>query len=133
MAGGERVKKLKLRFTIHVSEIENGISVTIDSEGCDRVPFKCELCLEPGCMVTGEGFAVSGHAGESIVAKSGSIVVQKEEDCLSIGPGFGLHNYTRDMRGSEEPKRGALTVYFTDYTPIRRTIQIVGSPRGERY
>ena len=131
--GRETVKKLKLRFTIHVSEIENGISVTIESEGCDRVPFKCELCLEPDCMVTGEGFTVSGHAGENIVLKSGSIVVQKEEDCLSIGPGFGLHNYTQDMRGSEEPKRGAFTVHFTDYTPVRRTIQIVGCSRGGSY
>jgi hypothetical protein len=43
---------------------------------------------------------------------------EKETDSIVVGPGFGSHTYTSDMRGSEPKSPHDFTVYLTESTNI---------------
>lgn len=117
--------EIKLSLQIIIKEIEQGLELLIKSAGCDRVPIKLEFGITPGCIVEGESYLLDGIAGQSMVAKSGQLRLQKDEDIIQLGPAFGRHWYTDHMRGSEPPSKNDFIVYFTDFTNIDRKITIV--------
>lgn len=118
------VNIIRLNFTADISETEEGLTIHIESEGCDRVPVKVEMCFSAGCIVEGESFMIHGDAGNGIIVKSGFVNVKKGSDNIRVGPGFGKHAYASQMRGSEPQSASEFTVYFTGYTPIKRDILI---------
>ncbi|NSW90705.1 MAG: hypothetical protein HPY74_08540 [Firmicutes bacterium] len=118
------VNILDLVFNVYIAEDENGLNIHVVTDGCDRVPVKLELCFSSYSMVQGESFAVMGEPGQSIVVKSGYVQVRKGADIITVGPGFGKHTYTTDMRGSEPQSKSDYTIYFTDYTNFDRRICI---------
>lgn len=114
--------KIRLNIRVLIREIEDGVRVRIKTDGCDRVPVKIELGFDPGCLVEGDSFVLRGKPGESIVASSGLVRVSKEDDIISVGPAFGKHIFTSEMRGSEPQSENDFTVYFTDFTHLDREI-----------
>lgn len=118
------VNIIKLAMTVDVSETIGGLAVHIESEGCDRVPVKVEMCFSPGCVVEGDSFIVNGEAGGDIIVKSGFVDVKKGADRIRVGPGFAKHAYAPQMRGSEPQSTSEFTVYFTGYTPLKQDIII---------
>ncbi len=133
-----RVKELTLEFTVDIVEVERGIELAISVTGCDRVPFKAEMLFTAGAVITGAGFTLAGREGTGITAGSlseeGSFVdVRLGSEALTVGPAFARHRYTSTMRGSDPPGDDEATLYFTDYTPVNRTIRITRNiPSGVR-
>jgi len=121
------VNIVELAMIVHVTETTDGLAVHIESEGCDRVPVKVEMCFSPGCVVEGDSFIVHGEAGGDIIVKSGFVDVKKGPDRIRIGPAFAKHAYAPQMRGSEPQSDSEFTVYFTGYTPLKRDIIICSS------
>jgi hypothetical protein len=120
----EHVRILDLELTVDILPRNDGVEIEVETAGCDRVPFKLEMIFDNGCLVTGESFVTQGGPGQSITATTGAVKVRKGGTALEIGPAFGVHNYTSAMRGSEPRNREGFTLYFTDFTPVRRRIKI---------
>ncbi len=118
------VNILDLVFDVFIEESEEGINMHLAVNGCDRVPVKVEFCFSPYSMVQNENFAAMGEPGQSMVVKSGFVDVRNGIDTIKIGPAFGKHAYTTEMRGSEPQSKSDYTVYFTDYTNFERDIKI---------
>lgn len=117
-------KQLELNIKVHVKEIDNGISVRVITDGCDRVPIKVEMCITPECLIKTQCSRFVGDAGRNVTISSGNVEVWKDNDRIEIGPGFANHMFTYNMRGSEAPESKDFTVYFTDSTNIDRTFFI---------
>ncbi|MBN2852037.1 MAG: hypothetical protein JXQ23_04805 [Clostridia bacterium] len=115
---------LDLDYKVDIEMLDNGVKMNVNTEGCERVPFKLEFCLSGNCTVKTDSFIIKGTPGESIVTGSESIEAFIGNDRLSIGPGFMSHFYADDMRGSEPKSRNDFTVYFTDFTNINKTVYI---------
>jgi len=82
------------------------------------------LIVDPGSVISGDGFILDGDAGNGITATRGTVTVRKSGNAFSLGPAFGAHGYTRAMRGSEPASKGEFTIYLTDFTPVNRHIEI---------
>lgn len=116
-----------LKMIVQVKEIDKGLNIKVKTEGCDRVPLKLEFCFTPGCRIMGEGFSVYGKPGQSLTATSGFINIKKGTDIMKLGPAFGKHTYTDNMRGSEPVSNHGFTIYFTDFTNIERDLSLLMS------
>lgn len=130
---GRRIgTQVELATRVLVSERDEGVSVAIRTSGCDRVPIKVELCFSAPVQVCGEGFGLTGLAGQSMVVRSGDVVVSDGRNAMRVGPGFAAHSYTHTMRGSEPQSPSEFTVYFTDFTNIDREITLEALPSQGR-
>jgi hypothetical protein len=112
------IKELELSATVTVTPVVDGLELHIVTRGCDRVPLKVEFCVTPGTIVSGSGFMMRSEAGRSITVTSGTVKVRSEKDEITIGPAFGSHLITENMRGSEAPDANCFRLYFTGYTNI---------------
>jgi hypothetical protein len=120
--GHVRILDFDVRLT--VLPVADGVELEVETEGCDRVPVKIEFVCSSGGTVTGESFVVPGNAGNNITVTSGMVQISKDSSRFEIGPAFGSHHYTAEMRGSEPPSSDEFTIYFTGFTPIRKRITI---------
>lgn len=123
------VKKQTLLITVETQETADGLSLRVRTEGCDRVPLKLEMITDAGAVVTGSSFVITGPAGAAVTARAGDIEVARGACKIGVGPAFGLHHYTTGMRGSEPQSAHGFTIYFTDFTPVDRTISIRAQAR----
>jgi len=116
--------ELDLYIKVIFEEIEDGIKVTVSTDGCDRVPVKIELGFTADSTIEGDSFLMQGKAGNSIVAKKGGLKVRKFDEAISIDSAFGEHLFTENMRGSEAISEHHFTVFFTDYTNFNKSFTI---------
>ena len=120
----EHVRILNLEFTVSILPLADGVEIEIESTGCDRVPTKLEIIFDGSCMVQGDAFCLAGNPGQGITVTAGAVKVRKGGDAMDIGPAFGEHHYSDAMRGSEPRSTDGFTLYFTDFTPMRRRVKI---------
>lgn len=119
------VNNLSLSYNVKVELTETGARLHIKTTGCDRVPLKVEFCLTGGCLLKGDNFHVQGKPGNAITIGDGMVDVSLGLDKMKIGPAFMQHWYDSDMRGSAEQDKNGFTVYFTEYTNIDKTVEII--------
>ena len=119
------VSKLSLTYNVRVETTDTGARLHVSTSGCDRVPVKVEFCFTGGCTVRGENFLVQGKPGNAITVGDGMVDVNLGLDKMKIGPAFMQHHYDSSMRGSVEQDKNGFTVYFTEYTNIDKTIEII--------
>lgn len=117
------VSKVDLSFYVDVEFTDDGLSMRVRTEGCDRVPFKLDFCLTGGSTIKSENFMVYGIPGNGIIAGKSMIVASLGTDYIEFGPGFMEHGYAADMRGSQPVDQSSFTVHFTTYTNVNKTIE----------
>lgn len=117
-----------LSFTVTVTEAEHGIDVHVAANGIDRSPIRIELAFDGGGRAESEGFITSAVPGGSIVARKGTVTVSKGRDAITVGPGFGRHNYVAGKFGSQERSKDCFTVYFTDFSCFEHKISLRAVP-----
>lgn len=124
----KREKKLgpDLDIIVSIQEVNNGIEVKVQTEGCDRVPLKIELGFNAGSSVKADGFMCEGTAGNAVTAVSGKVVVSKDADAIEVGPAFATHNFVGGKFGSEGRSVDHFTVFFTDSTNFDHTFTFKG-------
>jgi len=120
--------QVELATRVVVSEKDGEVRVAIQTSGCDRVPIKVELCFSAPVQMYGDGFILTGSSGQSVVIRSGHVVLSDGRSAMRVGPGFAAHTYTSTMRGSEPQSASEFTVYFTDFTNIDREITLAPLP-----
>lgn len=117
-----RTNRFRLHSAVAAREIENGFELSIEVGGTEPVPLAIEITLRPGGNLTGDGLLPAGGAAHAFFLKEGHAVYELAGRRLRIGPGFRRHGWTQ-LRGAE-PRIDGLTLYLTDFTPFKRTIQI---------
>lgn len=118
------VNEVNLKFAIDFIFKDEGVVLSIKTEGCDRVPLKLEFCFTGGCSIEGESFIADGTAGNSIIVGAGDVKASLGSSEIKVGPGFAEHKYASSMRGSVAQSTNDFTVYFTGFSNIDKTIEI---------
>lgn len=121
-ASREIVTGPDLNLRLQISEEEDGVTLRIHTEGCERVPYKIELGVESGCFVKTDGFLCTAQAGGKIVARMGSVELSKGSDCIKIGPCFGSHFHIEGKDGANDTDDTLFHIYFTGFTGTDRAL-----------
>lgn len=113
-----------LRTEVSIKEEENGLEITVKTEGLSGLPLRVEVDIPAGCVLENETFCQRAGQGESMILKSGSLGVRHEDGTIMIGPGYGTHRFQGHYSGEEKNEKG-YSIFLNDYTPYERTFRIV--------
>lgn len=121
----ETVAVQEYRVTVEV-HLENRIlTVRTRTEGCDNIPVKLELMLQPGGMLdvgTAEFFT---RAGDYIFLRSGETTYTYSDfSRITVRGAFQAHNYGSNMRGAQPGDGGSLTLAMTAFSPSDETVTV---------
>ncbi len=113
-----------LRSRVDIRELEDGIELSLDVGGTDRVPLALEITLRAGGQLTGDGLVPLPDLPNAYLLGEGFASYELAGRRLRIGPGFRRHTWTQ-LRGAQ-PRLQGVTLYLTDFTPLNRTLQFAG-------
>ena len=119
----EKLVSSRLSTAVTIRERENGLSLTVKTDGLDRLPLRLAICLPAGARLSHPAFSLTAGAGESLLLRDGFLDVRLSGDALRVGPGFGEHEFSGHYSGEEKNTEG-FTVLCGAYTPAERTIFI---------
>jgi len=110
--------------TVTLKELENGLEITVKTEGLDRLPLRVELDIPAESVLESDTFRLTAPKGGSMVLRDGDVLLKKESQRLLIGPGYGTHFFQGHYSGEEKNESG-YSIFLNDYTPYERTFRIV--------
>lgn len=119
----ELLNNSEIRMTVTIRELEDGLEVTVKAEGLDKAPLRVEICVPAGSILENEHFYLKAGKGEELVLRDGFLTLRHGEERLSIGPGYGTHEFGGHYSG-EEINTAGYTIYLNDYTPYERKFSI---------
>ncbi len=124
-----KVLGLPLDTSVTISQQNDGIDVSIKTEGVDQLPLRVELGFPPDCQIRSDSFIMTGKAGESMTLLQGDLEVRSAAgDTVSLSPVFARHNQLARSDGAYPQSPEHFTIFLTDYTPVDRTIVIRTAP-----
>lgn len=115
-----RTNAYRLRSAVEFTECDAGFDLTLDAGGTDGVPLTVEITLRPGGRLTGDALASVAGIPNAHLLREGFATYELDGRSVRFGPGFRRHAWTQ-VRGAE-PRLDGVTVYFTDFTPVKRTL-----------
>lgn len=110
----------QLRMRVLVFEEEDGLRITVKTEGLDRVPIRVQVGIPSGAVLEHPCFRLKAGKGEEMVLRDGYVDIHYHDQTLQLGPGFGSHAFGGHYDGEEKLKEG-YTILLNDYTPFERT------------
>lgn len=120
----ELVYTSKVDSTVTIKELENGLEVTVKTEGLQGLPLRVELDVPAGVVLESDTFCLTAAKGESLILRNGYVNVKSGTQKLTIGPGYGTHSFKGHYSG-EDVNVGGYSIFLNDYTPYERTFRIV--------
>ena len=122
----QSISRCDYGYTVDFTFTENGLQFHILTDGTENVPFKLEIAVTPGVHVRAGSAMTIGNAGNFLCASEGDIELSNfEGDLMTIKGAFAKHFYHKDMRGSIPSPSGKYLLYFTDFSPVDRTLEII--------
>jgi len=113
-------------YTLDLCFTENGIKLHIQTSGTPNVPFKLEFAVSPEVYVRAGSAMTKACPGGFICASEGEITLSDYHGGrITFDGAFAKHFYHKNMRGSLPVPPSQYTVFFTDYSPVDRTVSIV--------
>lgn len=112
---------LKLKVTI--KELEDGLKLSVKAEGLDRVPLRVQVCIPEGSIIENDMLYMKAAKGEGMILRNDFINVHHDVNKITIGPGFGTHEFCGHYSGEERNTEG-YTVFFNEYTPFEKSVEI---------
>ncbi len=122
----ERANMQVFEVNIDILPSDDGIQLVIDSMGVENLPCKLEMIFEAGGYFDSAQAEFKAIEGQHILLKYGKYKYVKGLDTIEIDGAFGETNYHTDLRGSHPEIPKSFTVYFTAWSPTKRTINIKG-------
>lgn len=119
--------EIDLEYTVTVQIKNDSVSLNVKTSECDNVPCKIEFCIGAPVDVKYDSVEFKGLPDECLSVNAKEIKMSKKDDCLTLTNSFSKHTYHKDMRGSIPPSKGAFTVYYTSFTHIDESIDIIGT------
>lgn len=110
----------KLLTTVRITEIENGVEITISIIGTEGVPVAWELIFRPGGTFTGVMPHPTRDKIHLLPNTDGTYTIGK--DTIQFGSGKAEHRNVQ-LRGAL-PFTDAPTVFLTGFTPFHHTIRL---------
>ncbi len=112
-------RTLTTKVTIH--EHEDGLEITLHTEGLEKLPLRLQLCIPAGTVVRNDAFWLKTEAGQGMIVRSGDVELALGEKILSFGPCFGEHEFQGHYSG-EETNAGGYTIFCNALTPVDKTV-----------
>ncbi len=119
----EKLINSRIRTRVEVKELKDGIELTIQTEGLNRLPMRLELNIPAGTTVAHDAFWLKAAAGEGMILRDGTITLEYEGKRMQAGPGFGEHEFQGHYSGEEKNTEG-YTIYCNAYTPFEKKFTI---------
>lgn len=110
--------------TVLLKELENGLEITVRTEGFSGLPLRVEIDIPAGCVLENETFCLTAGKGESLILREGYLKIHDGAKKIVIGPGYGTHAFKGHYSGEIKNENG-YSIFFNDYTPYERTFRIV--------
>ncbi len=120
----ERVNMQFFEVDIDVFPSDDGIRLELDSRGVENLPCKLEMIFKAGGYFDSAQAQFQAGENQHILVKYGSYKYVDGQDTIEVDGAFGNTYYHSQLRGSLPPVDKAFTVYFTDRSPTKRTINI---------
>lgn len=114
----------KVNTTVTVKELENGLEITVKTEGLSGLPLRVEVEIPAGSVLESDTFYLNAGKGDSMILKGGYVTLKNGVQKLKIGPGYGTHSFKGHYSGEEKNEAG-YSIFLNDYTPYERTFRIV--------
>lgn len=112
---------LDTRFA--VKELEDGLELHLKADGLKGLPLRLEIGIPAGTTIENEHFYMKAEAGNGMILRDGFLCVKDAKKELTIGPGFGTHEFKGHYSG-EEANDSGFTVYCNEYTPLEKIVKI---------
>ena len=122
----ERANMQVFEVNIDILPFDDGVRVDIDSMGVEGLPCKLEMIYEPGGFFDCDQTEFKASGGQHIMVRYGKYDYIKGNDTIRVEGAFGNTNYHNELRGSYPEVPDAFTVYFTDWSPTKRTVIFKG-------
>jgi hypothetical protein len=117
------VQHFDTTITLHM--LEDGVTLDIETQGCERVPTKLEIIMRHGGKLVTDSLLMTPRAGDYAFLKQGSARYYLDHfRYFQIDGGFCDHLYAENMRGAFAPDRSRFTLALTTSTPQRSTVTI---------
>ena len=120
----EKINTSKVEMTVTLTELENGLEVTVKSEGMSGLPLRVELDVPAGCILENDTICFTAAKGESMILRDGYIRLHQDTEQILIGPGYGKHAFKGHYNGEDFNTQG-YSIFLNDYTPYERIFRIV--------
>lgn len=114
----------KVDTTVTIKELENGVEITVKTEGLSGLPLRVELDVPADSVLESDTFCLTAKKGESMILRGGYMTLKNGTQKLTIGPGYGTHSFKGHYSGEEKNEAG-YSIFLNDYTPYERTFRIV--------
>ncbi len=119
----EKLINSRLDVTVTIRELDDGLAITVKTEGLDRLPLRLETCIPAGAVLENPHFWMKAGAGEGMILREGQLTIRSGEETLTLGDGFGEHEFHGHYSGEEINTEG-YTIFCNAYTPVEKTIRI---------
>ncbi len=99
------------------------VEFAISASGCDRVPTKFEILLQPDGRYIRDDIEMRLHGGDYLYQKSGSAEYRFNDNrAVTIDGGFFEHHYGENMRGTMPVNNTSAFITMTSYSPFTQTV-----------
>ena len=70
----EILKNSKIRMTVTIHELVDGLELHIKSEGIDLLPLRLEICIPAGSILENEHFYLQTEKGSGMILRDGYLI-----------------------------------------------------------
>lgn len=108
-----------LRTVVTLTELEDGLEISVETDGLDRLPLRMELCVPADVTLENDHFCLETAAGKSMVLSDDYVTMTKGLHTIEFGPGACEHHFKGHYSG-EEVNADGYTIYCNTYTPTKK-------------
>lgn len=108
-----------LHTQVVITECEDGLEISVDTDGLERLPLRMELCVPSQTTLENDHFCMETVAGKSMVLSDDYVTMTKGLTSMEFGPGACEHHFKGHYSG-EEVNADGYTIYCNTYTPTKR-------------
>ena len=120
----EKIHTSTVGITVSLSELENGLEISVKAEGMSGLPLRVELDIPSGVILENDTFCLTAGKGESMILRNGELRLHDGAKKITIGPGRGTHAFKGHYSGEERNETG-YSIFLNDYTPCGHTFRII--------
>ncbi len=120
----EKIYGPNLRLKAAIRETEDGLRVTLETEGVDRVPLTLEFAFGVPVRIENPYMAADGAEGKNILLKEGFFQASADQKAIRVGPAFAAHSIVPE---SEDVTK-VFRVLCTDFSNCSHEILISAVP-----
>ncbi len=117
------VQNFHTEITVHI--LDDGVTIDIETSGCERIPTKLEISMQPGGKLYTDSIKMMPRAGDYLFLDGDAQYFIDAFRYFEIKGGFSEHLTGNGMRGTTPVNPTKFTIALTDATPQSSTVTIL--------